>query len=95
MNEGCRVFWGSHGCDRPRGHDGPHLCLSCWTEGDEDGWVGAPPYYGHGWHLDRYLTPRTHFYGEDAPFTHRLRSVVRNRRIWGRSIAVGVLRGKL
>lgn len=52
---GCRVYWGSHGCDRPSGHDGPHLCLSCWTE-DEDGWIGAPPYYG----------PETCFYGEDA-----------------------------
>lgn len=51
----CRVYWGSHGCDRPRGHTGPHLCLSCWTE-DEAGWVGAPPYYG----------PETFFYGEDA-----------------------------
>lgn len=55
MSEKCRVYWGSHGCARPRGHEGPHLCLSCWDE-DEDGWVGAPPYYG----------PATRFYGEDA-----------------------------
>lgn len=51
----CCVYWGSHGCDRPRGHAGSHLCLSCW-EPSEDGWVGAPPYYG----------PDTKFYGEDA-----------------------------
>lgn len=54
--ETCRVYWGSsHGCDRPRGHLGPHLCLTCRTD-DEDGWVGAPPYYG----------PGTRFYGEDV-----------------------------
>ena len=29
MNEAiveCRVYWGSHGCDLPRGHDGEHVC---------------------------------------------------------------------
>lgn len=51
----CRVYWGSHGCGRPRGHQGPHLCLACWEPG-ECGWVGAPPYYG----------PDTRFYGEEA-----------------------------
>lgn len=55
MIEPCRVYWGSHGCDRPRGHDGPHLCLKCRYP-DEIGWTGAPPYYG----------PDTEFYGEDA-----------------------------
>lgn len=54
MTEDCRVYWGSHGCCRPRGHQGPHLCLSC-RDDDEDGWVGAPPYYG----------TETRFYGED------------------------------
>ena len=53
----CRVYWGSHGCDRPRGHDGPHQCDSCWDPEDTDGYVGAWPYYG----------PETNFYGEDAP----------------------------
>lgn len=24
----CRVFWYSHGCDRPRGHRDLHLCTS-------------------------------------------------------------------
>lgn len=56
----CRVYWGSHGCDRPRGHEGPHLCLTCWSS-DEDGWVGAPPYYG----------PETNFYGEDITTERR------------------------
>lgn len=22
----CATFWGSHGCDRPQGHDGLHVC---------------------------------------------------------------------
>lgn len=51
----CRVYWGSHGCDLPRGHDGPHIC-EC-ADRSEPGNVGAPPYYG----------PDTIFYGEDAP----------------------------
>jgi len=63
----CRVYWGSHGCNLERGHDGPHHC-DCADEGgfdpetreyyDEPGVfnVGAPPYYG----------PETSFYGEDA-----------------------------
>lgn len=42
----CNTFWGSHGCDRPRGHDGPHICGSeskdgpCSQVSYEDGeWV--------------------------------------------------------
>lgn len=23
----CYVYWGSHGCGRPRGHDGDHECV--------------------------------------------------------------------
>lgn len=64
--ESCRVYWGSHGCDRPRGHDGPHWCECCTCEPgehpnpvDEDGdeylCVGGPPYYGDD----------TRFFGED------------------------------
>lgn len=52
----CRVYWGSHGCDLPRGHDGPHVCESCWDPDDTEGYVGRPPYYG----------PETRFWGEDA-----------------------------
>lgn len=64
--EDCRVYWGSHGCYLPRGHDGPHLCECAFSgnagndpRGDNIEAalnVGAPPYYGAG----------TNFYGEDA-----------------------------
>ncbi len=60
----CRVYWGSHGCDLERGHDGPHECYCCECEDhaacnvDAEGivCVAKPPYYG----------PQTEFYGEDA-----------------------------
>lgn len=61
----CRVYWGSHGCELERGHDGPHICECAHdddydpvTRLDADGVrnVGAPPYYGEG----------TKFYGEDT-----------------------------
>lgn len=58
--ESCRVYWGSHGCERPRGHDGDHWCdcCECADHPDEDeGCVAGPPYYG----------PETRFYGEDVP----------------------------
>lgn len=47
--EPCRVYWGSHGCDRPRGHHGPHIC-NC----------GQFPY---GW--DRPDEMQANFFGED------------------------------
>lgn len=59
--QGCRVYWGSHGCDLPRGHE-PYCRCDCADEEDAvplvDGGdnVGAYPYYGEG----------TRFYGEDA-----------------------------
>lgn len=66
----CRVYWGSHGCDLERGHDGSHVCSCCdCPDGAHDGMtaprlsdeinvvcVGRAPYYG----------PETRFYGEDA-----------------------------
>lgn len=57
-----RVYWGSHGCARPVGHDGPCWCDCCECEDHEaehedEGCVAGPPYYG----------PQTHFYGEDVP----------------------------
>jgi hypothetical protein len=55
----CRVYWGSHGCDLERGHDGHHFCncCECTNHPDPDsGCVGAYPYYG----------PETNFYGDDA-----------------------------
>lgn len=58
----CPVFWGSHGCDLERGHDGQHLCRACcFPESDLhmdlhraapadgygcDGCAGTWPYYG-------------------------------------------------
>ena len=52
----CRVYWGTHGCHRPRGHAGPHVCDDCFDPADNEGYVGSWPYYG----------PMTHFYGEDV-----------------------------
>ena len=63
----CRVYWGSHGCELPRGHEGPHRCVCADDEGVDPvtrGYVtepgvfnvGAPPHYG----------PETRFYGEDV-----------------------------
>lgn len=57
----CDTNWGSHGCDRPRGHRGAHACgdcCECARHPDPDsGCVATWPYYG--W--------RTRFYGDDAP----------------------------
>ena len=63
----CRVYWGSHGCDHPRGHppEVPHDCgcCECGEHHPYPDWpdenvlcVAKPPYYG----------PDTKFYGEDA-----------------------------
>jgi hypothetical protein len=64
----CRVFWGSHGCQYPRGHppEVPHSCDCCECEDHPDpdpvnpgckpSCVAKPPYYGK----------QTRFYGEDA-----------------------------
>lgn len=56
----CKVYWGSHGCDLPKGHEGHHRCDCCECEDHatkpEAGCVGSFPYYG----------PKTTFYGEDA-----------------------------
>ena len=59
----CRVYWGSHGCDFKRGHEGSCACDCCECPDhphhpEEDEWtcVAKPPYYG----------PETRFYGEDV-----------------------------
>jgi hypothetical protein len=64
----CRVYWGSHGCMHPRGHDPdllPHQCdcCECGEHHPYPEWPGTwvtcvarPPYYG----------PETLFYGEEA-----------------------------
>lgn len=54
----CDTYWGSHGCNLPRGHEGPCRC-DCvdnfvWQG---PGNVGGAPYYG----------PETKFYGDDIP----------------------------
>lgn len=69
MYEVCRVYWGSHGCCLPRGHDGSednkgHNCRCCNCPDyvhtnkviDDTVCVAAYPYYG----------PETTFYGEDV-----------------------------
>lgn len=67
----CSVFWGTHGCDRPRGHRGTHWCSAansgCCKHPRlhwllrllhmHDGCVGAWPYYGK----------ITRFYRSDVP----------------------------
>ena len=67
----CETYWGSHGCDKPRGHKGPHICTCCWDpddrgepvppdyegcESENTSCVGCPPYYGDD----------TQFYGSDG-----------------------------
>lgn len=76
----CQVYWGSHGCDVPRGH-GPnvaHACSCCDCDdheamqghrSDASGeWlcVARPPYYG----------PETRFYGDDVEDAKREREGV-------------------
>jgi hypothetical protein len=68
IRESCRVYWGSHGCQYERGHDGHCKCECCeCVEHDHDALlddgdgieyicVGAHPYYGE----------MTRFYGEDV-----------------------------
>lgn len=61
----CRVYWGSHGCARPRGHEGAHWCDCCECDShpqEGEGCVAGPPYYG----------PDTRFYGEDVPGKERM-----------------------
>ena len=58
----CDTYWGSHGCHRPRGHDGPHWCDCCQCEDHardhvENGCVAGPPYYAG---------TDTRFYGNDV-----------------------------
>jgi hypothetical protein len=45
----CRVYWGGHGCNELRGHEGPHRCghdgrpdVLMWSrDADEDGHWGV------------------------------------------------------
>lgn len=51
---GCEVYWGSHGCDLARGHDGYCRC-DCSPDPADTG-DGAYPYFG----------PETLLYGRDV-----------------------------
>lgn len=42
--EYCGTYWGSHGCDLPRGHAGEHLC----GFGDPDGVCSTPTRWHDG-----------------------------------------------
>lgn len=57
----CRVYWGSHGCQLERGHEGPCVCDDSCKPTEAElaqgiGDAGRPPYYGDD----------TRFYGEDV-----------------------------
>lgn len=57
----CRVYWGSHGCEKRRGHRGHHECDCCECPNHardhiDEGCVATHPYYGSD----------TRFFGEDA-----------------------------
>ena len=62
--EPCDVYWGSHGCELPRGHEGTCECDCCTCEHHPyPDWpatnalcVAKAPYYG----------PETRFYGDDV-----------------------------
>lgn len=58
--ERCEVYWGSHGCHKPKNHpkEIPHECNCCECEGPEcdPACVAKTPYYG----------PDTRFYGDDV-----------------------------
>lgn len=41
----CRVYWGSHGCSKQRGHLGRHYCGSCCYAPDPEQAI----FYGEDW----------------------------------------------
>ena len=80
MND-CRVYWGTHGCDKRRGHRGSHYCHCCrlpllahaaeyllsftYRKGHRQLWSGCVGRWP-------YYGRITKFYGEDAPANRRL-----------------------
>jgi len=70
---GCRVYWGSHGCYRKRGHRGQHICRGCCRNPFHLitpfhrflGWRWAD-WYGGCVGRWPYYGKTTVFYGEDA-----------------------------
>ncbi len=73
LEKPCRVYWGSHGCDKVRGHGGEHICKS----GTTGSYCSSPPivtdrlatYWEyvpcHNQAADVTLDPQL-FYGEDV-----------------------------
>jgi hypothetical protein len=64
----CRVYWGSHGCDKVRGHGGEHICTGCGPcysslKPGLDAYWGVMVHH-HG-PADITLDPQ-YFYGEDV-----------------------------
>lgn len=58
--EGCRTYWGSHGCDRRRGHRGRHRCGGLLRDRCCHGYE-APPWWAP-WRPDT-----TRYFGDDVP----------------------------
>lgn len=59
----CRVYWGSHGCDKERGHKGPHACR-----------CGTPPYRGRWTRFyGEDVTPFNRVWWHVAGWYYRLR----------------------
>lgn len=56
----CRTYWGSHGCDRRRGHRGRHRCEGLIFNRCCHGYE-APPWWAP-WRPDG-----TRYFGEDVP----------------------------
>jgi hypothetical protein len=58
--ESCRTFWGSHGCDKRRGHMGRHRCGGLIFDRCCRGYE-APPWWAPG------RADTTSYFGEDVP----------------------------
>lgn len=57
--EPCRTYWGSHGCDKRRGHFGRHRCGAILRDRCCRGYK-APPWWAP-WRKDE-----THYFGDDV-----------------------------
>lgn len=49
----CQVYWGSHGCSRPRGHDGDHWCQGA-DESEPHHTINAAGVAPNGYQWDMY-----------------------------------------
>jgi len=89
----CRVYWGSHGCDLVRGHDGP-CCCECgweWDLGFDEKYVrcGYAPREDSEGVLNVGARPYygwpTGFFGEDRTTQQRIETLCANCRYAVRS----------